>query len=107
MIGVTHITSKWYTHQFAAEMIFQSGTNDLPAVEQVLRTNESDHRIGEQRLEFSRDCIRTRFAGLLIDAKVRVGRKRATLAGFKVHDVLPNRSAPQRERRLLCLPQYG
>ena len=47
-----------------------------------------------------RDRVGARLAGLLIHAVMRIGRKRAALPGFEVHDVLADRAALQLARRL-------
>ena len=42
---------QWHVraYQLTAEMIFQSGADDLLAVEQILRPDESHHRIDQHR----------------------------------------------------------
>lgn len=73
VIGVAHVAAEWHSQQLAAKMILQPGPNNLLAIKQVLRPDKANHRVGEQRLEFARDCRGTGFAGLLIDAEVGIG----------------------------------
>ena len=62
-----------------------------------------DHRVHQQRPVAARHRVGARLAGLLVDAVVRVGRERASLPRFEVHDVL---AAPQLARRLARLVEH-
>ena len=96
MVGVADVASHRQAHQLAAKMVFQTGPDDLLAVVQILRTDEADHRVDQQRAVAPRHRIGPGLAGLLVQAVVRVGRQRAALAGFKIHQVGAHRAALQR-----------
>ena len=68
-------------------MILQAGAQDLLAVEKILGSDEPDDGVHQQRIISPGDRVGPRFAGLLIDAVVRIGGKRASLSGFEIHDV--------------------
>ena len=80
-------------------MILQPRADDLFAVEEVLRADEADHRIDQQRLELPGHGVRARFERLLVDAVMRVGRQAGALAGFEIHDVVAHRATPQDRAR--------
>ena len=79
-------------------MVFQAGARDLLAVVEVLRADEADDGVDQQRLEVPRDGVGARLERLLVDAVVRVGRERAALAGLEIHDVVADGAALQRQR---------
>ena len=90
---------------------------NLLAVVQILRTDESDHRIHQQRLVPPRDRVSPRFAGLLIDAVMRVRRQRAALPGLEIHHVraraaarappaTPRRASPDSRRTTGSPPPF-
>ncbi|MNH22026.1 hypothetical protein D3C79_818660 [compost metagenome] len=87
-------------------MVFEAGADDLLAVVQVLRADETDHGVDQERLEVAGHGIGAGFAGLLVDAVVGVGRQRAALAGFEVHQVLPEGAAFQRKARFVAFLQH-
>src|SRR5437764_13376869 len=68
-------------------MVFQSGADDLLAVVQVVGTDEADDRVDQQRTVAPRDGVGARFAGLLVDAVMRVGGEGASLPRLEIHDV--------------------
>jgi hypothetical protein len=68
-------------------VVLQRRPRDLLAVVQILRPDEADDGVDQQRLEFSRDGVRARLERLLIHPVVRPGREGAALAGLEVHDV--------------------
>ena len=76
MIGIADVASHRQTHEFSAEMILQSGTSYLFSIVEILRTDESYHRVDEQRIIPSCHSIAAGFACLLIYAEVGIGRKR-------------------------------
>ncbi len=55
-------------------------------------------------LEFAGDGVGAGFAGLLIDAVMRVGGEGAALAGFEVHDVVADGAAMEARARLRAPP---
>ena len=85
VIGVAHIHAHRQAEQFAAEMVLQPGPDDLLAIVQIFRPDESDDRVHQQRLEFPRHGIGAGFERLLIDAVMRPGREAAPLAGLEIH----------------------
>ena len=105
VIGVADVAAHRQAEQLAAEMIFESGADDLLAIVQILRADKADHGIHQQRLELARDRVGARFAGLLIDAVMRIGGQRAALAGLEIHHVVADGSAFQDKRRVTRLAQ--
>ena len=55
----------------------------------------------------ARDGVGAGLEGLLVEAVMGVGGERAALAGFEIHDVVADRAALQRERRLARLGEKG
>ena len=70
-------------------MILKPGADDLPLVVQILRADEADDAVDEERLERSRDSVCPRFERQLIDSVMRLRGQSAALAGFEVHHVIP------------------
>lgn len=66
--------------------VFQPGTGDLFAVEQVLGADEADHGVDQQRLEVVRHRVGVRLQALLVVAVVR--SHGTALAGLKIHHML-------------------
>ena len=100
MVGVADVAAQRHAEQLAAEVVLEAGADDLLAVVEVLRPDEADDGVGQQRLERPRHAVGARLAGLLVDAVVGVGGQRAALAGLEVHDVVAEGAALQRQRRL-------
>src|SRR5580693_9270216 len=71
-------------------MIFKSGTNDLPFVIEVFRTDEADYAVHEKGIENTCYTISAGFECQLIDSVMGLGGKRATLARLEIHDVVSN-----------------
>ena len=71
----------------AAAVVLQARAQDLLAVEQILRPDEADHAVDQQRLEAPRDGIGAALQRLLIAAVVGAAGQRAALAGLEVHDL--------------------
>src|SRR6516162_8690831 len=86
-------------------MVLEAGANNLLAVVKVLRADEADHTIDQQRIEGSRNRVSARLASLLIDAAIRIGRKRRSLPGFEIHHIAADTASPQRHPRLVRLAQ--
>src|SRR5262249_24456665 len=103
VVGVADVDTHWHAHELTAEVILQSGTRDLFAVEQIFRSDESNHGIDQQRLEAPRDRIGARLECLLIYPVMCICRERAALAGFEIHYVIADRAPPERQRGLACL----
>src|SRR5271170_3861386 len=85
MIGVTDIATHRQAEDFAHEMVFQSGANDLALVVEIFRTDESHYAVHNKRIEGARDAIGPRFQRELIDAVMSLRRKGTALAGFEIH----------------------
>ena len=77
MVGVADVDTHRQAEQLAAEMILEAGADDLLAVEEIFRTDETDDRVDEQRLEVPRDGVGARLHRLLVDAVMGVRRQRA------------------------------
>src|ERR1700722_20339832 len=88
-------------------MVLQSGADDLLAVEQIFRADETDHSVDEQRLEGARDGVRAGLERLLVAAVMRAGGERAALAGLEIHDVVAKRAALLRQRRRASFAEQG
>jgi hypothetical protein len=73
VVGIADIAPHGDAEQFAAEVIFHRGAQDLFAVVKVLGTDEAHHRVHKKGLQMTRHRVGARFAGLLIDAPMRVG----------------------------------
>src|SRR5260370_18347282 len=74
-------------------MILESRANDLPFIVKILRTDESDHAVHQERIESAGNAVGARLQSQLIDSEVRPRRQRASLPGFKIHNIvaLPTR----------------
>src|SRR6185312_9334237 len=88
MIGVTDIASHRQSQQLAHEVVFEAGADDLALVIQVFRSNKSDHAVHQKRIKCSGYSIGPRLQRELIDSMVRLGRERAPLSGFEVHNLI-------------------
>ena len=84
-------------------MVFEAGADDLLAVVQVLRPDEADDRVHQQRLEAAGHGVGAGFERLLIDAVMGLGRQARSLPRFEIHDVVAQRAAAERPRRMLGL----
>ncbi len=91
--------------QLAAEMILQAGAHDLLAVVEIFRPDEADHRIDQQRSEFSRHRVGARLERLLVDAVMGIGGQRAALTGLEIHHVVADGAALERQRGRARLSQ--
>jgi hypothetical protein len=101
MVGVAHVASHRDAQDLAAEVIFEAGPEDLLSIIEVLRADEPDHGVDQQRLERPGDGIGAGLAGLLVHAVVGAGRQRAALPGLEVHHVVPEGAALQPPDRIV------
>src|ERR1700726_3575570 len=69
-------------------MILKSSADDLPLVIQILRPDEADNAVDEERVERPRNSISPRFQRQLIDSVMCLRGKSATLAGFEIHRMI-------------------
>nr|GFD00855.1 hypothetical protein [Tanacetum cinerariifolium] len=81
VVGVANVAAHRYTQQLAAEVIFKPRADDLFAVVQVFRADETHHRVDQKWIEMPCDRVGARFAGLLIDAVMSVRRQGTALPG--------------------------
>ena len=95
MVGIADVAADRQPHQLAAEVILQTGADDLLTVVEIFRADKTDHRIDQQRIKMAGNGIGARFAGLLIDAVMRIGGEGASLAGFEIHHVVAEGAAIQ------------
>ena len=105
VVGVTDIAAHGQTEEFAAEVIFKTGTDDLLAVVEILRSDEPDDGVDEKRVELACHGIAAGFAGLLIHAMMGVRGKRTSLPCFEVHDVVAECAPLEAQGGILCLAQ--
>ena len=77
-------------------MILQPGPDDLPLVEEVLRADEADDAVDQERVERAGHAVGPRLERQLIDAVMRLRRQGAALARLEVHHVVadPGHVAP-------------
>src|SRR2546427_10256641 len=86
-------------------MIFEARADDLLAVEKILRTDETDDGVDEQRAEFARHRIGAGLHGLLINAEIRLGRECCTLPGLEIHQVGVDRTPTEAAYGFMSLHQ--
>ena len=96
MVRVANVAAERQAEQFAAEMIFKAGADDLLAVVEIFRADKADDCVDEQRLVMPRQRISAGLAGLLIDAEIGIGRQCAALSGLEIHDVIADSATFQR-----------
>ena len=107
VVGVANVAAHRHAQHLAAKMVFQTGTDNLLAVIQILRPNETDNRVHEKRLETPRDGISARFQSLLVNAEMRVRGKTRALSGLEIHHVISHRSATKTSRRIAGFFEYS
>src|SRR5882724_2204668 len=90
MVCVADIATHRQTQQLTHEMILKPGADDLALVVQILRPNESDDAVYEERVESSGDSVRPCFERELIDSMMRLSGQGAALACLEVHHVIPS-----------------
>ena len=105
VVGVADVAAHGHAQQLAAEVIFQPCADDLLAVIQVLRADEADHGVDQERVEVPRHGVGAGFAGLLVDAVVGVGRQRTALPGLEIHQVVAQRSALEAQACFVAFAQ--
>nr|ART89803.1 hypothetical protein [uncultured bacterium] len=104
-VNVADVTADRQAQELAAEVVFESGADDLLAVVQVLGPDEADDRVGQQWLELACDRVGPRLERLLIDTMMGAGRECRALPGLEVHDIVADRSALERTRRIVGFAQ--
>ena len=112
MVGVADVDAHRQAQQLAAEVILQAGANDLLAVVEVLRADEPDHGVDQQRLQIPRDRVGPGLQRLLVDrltahAEVGARTQRGSLPGLQVHHVVADGAAAQRPAGRQALAQQG
>jgi hypothetical protein len=111
MVGIADVHTHRQAEQLAAEVILESGPDDLLAVVQVLRPDEADHGVHQQRLELPGDAVGAGFEsllvhGLTVDTQMGTGRECRPLTSFEVHDVIADGAPTQIQRRGTSLGQH-
>ena len=71
VIRVADVAAHREAEQFPAEVILEPGADDLFAVVKILRADEADDGIDQERLELARNGVGAGLRGLLIDAMMR------------------------------------
>ena len=61
VIGVADIAAHGQAQQFAHEVIFQAGADDLPLVVEIFRADEADDAVDEERIEGAGDAVGASF----------------------------------------------
>jgi hypothetical protein len=86
-----------------------TGLEDLLAVIKVLRPDEPDDGVHQQRLEPAGNGVRASLAGLLVHPMVSGRGEGAALPCLEVHDVGADGATPQLQRRVprLCQQSEG
>ncbi len=74
MIRVTDIASHRNPEQLSTEVVFEPRTNNLLAIVQIFRADESNDRIDQQRLKLACDRVGSCFQRLLVDTVMSVCR---------------------------------
>ena len=64
-------------------------TDDLFAIVKIFRPDEADHRVDQQGIEFAGHGVGPGLTGLLIHPVMGSRRQRASLAGLKIHHIVP------------------
>ena len=95
VVGVADVAAHRQAEQLAHEVIFQAGADDLPFVVEIFRPDEADDAVDQERVERARHAVGARLQRQLIDAVMRLGGKRAALAGLEIHHVVRR---PRRRR---------
>ena len=85
VIGVADVDAHGQAQQLAHEMIFQPGTDDLALVEEVLRPDEADHAVDQERVERPGHAVGSGLERELVDAVVSAGREGTPLPCLEVH----------------------
>src|SRR5882724_6356913 len=110
MVCVADIATHRQTQQLTHEMIFKPGADDLPLVVQILRPNEADDAVHEERAESACDSVRSCFERELIDSMMRLSGQGAALTRLEVHHIVPNPSGiplpMMRMNALAAVPQH-
>src|SRR6185312_11075624 len=68
-------------------MVFQSGADDLALVIKIFWTDKAHDAVHEKWLKDAGHTVRAGFKCELIDAVMRVSRKRAALTSFEIHAI--------------------
>ena len=71
---------------------------------EVLRADEADHAVDQERVERAGHAVGPGFERELIDAVMRLGRQGAALAGLEVHHVVAD---PGHVRALAVMLQHA
>src|SRR5690606_13548383 len=94
-----------HPEQLGTEVVLEPRADHLLAVVQILRPDEPDDRIDQQRLKVARHPIRPGFERLLVDAMMGARGETRALPCFEVHHVLSHGPAAERERRVTRLAE--
>ena len=92
VVGVADVAAHGQAEELAAEMVFESGAENLFAIEEILGADEADDGVNQHWVEVAGYGVGAGLEGLLVYAlsigsAVGVGAEAAALAGFEVHDV--------------------
>ena len=98
MVGIADVDAHRHAEQLAAEMIFETGADDLLAVIEIFRADESDDGVDEERAELARHGVGAALDRLLVAAVVGIGRQRAALPARGPHRYVARRASGVRRR---------
>src|SRR5260221_12765009 len=73
VVGIADVATHGQSEQFAHEMVFESGADDLAFVIEILRPNKSNDAINQKRLEHASYAVRARFQGELVHTVMSIG----------------------------------
>ena len=85
VVGVADVHPHRQAEQLAHEVVLQPGADDLPLVVQVLRPDEADHAVDQERVERPGHAVGPGLERELVDAVMRAGRKGTALPRLEVH----------------------
>ena len=70
MVGVTAVTAHGDTAQFAHEVIFKTGADNLAVVIEIFRSDKTDNGVHHERIIVTRQAVVTGFHGHLVSTVV-------------------------------------
>ena len=88
VVGVADVHAHGEAQQLAHEVVLQPGADDLPLVVQVLRPDEADDAVDQERVERPGHAVGPGLERELVDALMGAGRQGTPLPRLEVHRLL-------------------